>query len=235
MFDPKNPPKFDDMINQIICGDCLDVMKHIQDKSVDLVLTDPPYGIGYDKLAAEKGGQQYGKAAAQKKQYLYTDWDIEPEKVYFDEMLRVGGNQIIFGGEHLCLNLPKSRGWIVWDKKTGSNNFSDCELAWSSFDKPLKRYEFMWNGMLQEDMKEKENRWHPTQKPSELFSRILRDYSKEDDLIFDPFGGSGTTGVVSNAIGRRSILFEIDAEYVRLCIDRLNGRYGDYERFYEPE
>jgi len=110
-------------------GDCFDVMRDLKDKEIDLVLTDPPYGLGYDKAAAKRSGKQYGKAAAQATKFHSTNWDILPDQKIFNELLRISKNQIIFGAEHLCLMLPKSRGWIVWDKNTGENNFSDCELA----------------------------------------------------------------------------------------------------------
>ena len=211
----------DDFINQIITGDCLEAMKLIPDKSIDLVLTDPPYGLGYDKQASVRGGQQYGNAAAPKKHYDLTDWDKLPSREYFNEIIRVSKNQIIFGGEHLCLMLPKSRGWIVWDKHTGENNFSDCELAWTSYDKPIKKYDWIWNGMIQQNMKEKEERYHPTQKPLGLFKKILFDYVKDDALVLDCFLGSGTTAVACKELDRRFIGIEKEPKYVAIAKERL--------------
>jgi site-specific DNA-methyltransferase (adenine-specific) len=168
-----------ELLNKIHLGDCLEFMKQLPDKSIDLVLTDPPYGIGYDKSIATKGGEQYGNAATAKKHYHTSDWDNSiPDKKVFEQIQRISKAQIIFGGNYFAHILPASRGWLCWDKMTGANNFSDCELAWTSFDMPLRKIEFMWNGMLQGDMKNKEERIHPTQKPRQLFSMILEKYAR---------------------------------------------------------
>jgi site-specific DNA-methyltransferase (adenine-specific) len=199
-------------------GDCLDVMRNLKDKEIDLVLTDPPYGLSYDKAAAKKSGKQYGKAAAPATKFHSTNWDILPDQKIFNELLRISKNQIIFGAEHLCLMLPKSRGWIVWDKNTGENNFSDCELAWTSFDKPIRKFFYTWNGMIQQNMADKEVRIHPTQKPTGLINWCLLNSSKENDLIFDGFLGSGTTAIACIRTKRRLIGCELDNEYFdKMC------------------
>jgi site-specific DNA-methyltransferase (adenine-specific) len=199
-------------------GDCLDVMRNLKDKEINLVLTDPPYGLSYDKAAAKRSGKQYGKAAAQATKFHSTNWDILPDQKIFNELLRISKNQIIFGAEHLCLMLPKSRGWIVWDKNTGENNFSDCELAWTSFDKPIRKFFYTWNGMIQQNMGDKEVRIHPTQKPTGLMNWCILNNSKENDLIFDGFLGSGTTAISSIRTKRRLIGCELDNEYFdKMC------------------
>jgi site-specific DNA-methyltransferase (adenine-specific) len=200
-------------------GDCLDVMRNLKDKEINLVLTDPPYGLSYDKAAAKRSGKQYGKAAAQATKFHSTNWDILPDQKIFNELLRISKNQIIFGAEHLCLMLPKSRGWIVWDKNTGKNNFSDCELAWTSFDKPMRKFFYTWSGMIQQNMADKEVRIHPTQKPTGLMNWCILNNSKENDLIFDGFLGSGTTAISSIRTKRRLIGCELDNEYFdKMCI-----------------
>ncbi len=214
----------DTPINQIVCGDCLEVMKEWPDNCVDLVLTDPPYGLNYDKHAHKASGTQYGRAAAPKGKYINTDWDVNiPKQIVFDQIVRISSSQIVFGAEHISRCLPKSRGWIVWDKQTGSNNFSDCELLWTSFDRPIKKYRYMWNGMLQENMAAKEQRVHPTQKPVGLVMRILKDCPTQSTVILDPFCGSGTTCVAAKMLGRNYIGIDISEEYCEIARARLKA------------
>jgi site-specific DNA-methyltransferase (adenine-specific) len=143
-------------LNKVYCGDCLDIMKDIPDNSIDLVLTDPPYGINistYDKQSSHKG-------SGIKKQYDLS-WNDKPSIVYFDEILRISKNQIIWGGNYFTLS--PSQCWLVWDKKNDDTDFADVELAWTSFDKASRIFRWRWNGMLQENMgKKKEYREHPT-------------------------------------------------------------------------
>lgn len=210
----------------VINDDCQEIMKSFKDKEIDLILCDPPYGINYDVKAAKisgidrtKNGKIFRKAPAGN--YHKTNWDTAPNKSIFDEIFRISKNQIIWGGEHLCLNFPQSRAWIVWDKLTGENQFSDCELAWTSFDRPVRKFTFMWNGMLQGNMKDKEERIHPTQKPTALMNWCLLNNSQENDLIFDGFLGSGTTAIACIRTKRRLIGCELDAEYFDKMCDRI--------------
>lgn len=213
---------WEDLIGKITCADCLDILKQLPDRCIDLVLTDPPYGIGYDKLASSKSGTYQGNGVAMRGTYRNTNWDNKtPDKEVFDEIIRVSKNAIIFGGNYVANMLENTRCWLVWDKQTGSNNWADCELAWTSFDKPVKKYEYLWNGMLQENMKEKEIRIHPTQKPVGLFMKILQDYSNENDLVLDCFSGSGTTAVACHNLKRRFICIERDREYAKASQERL--------------
>ena len=169
-----------DLEGKIINADCMDILKQLPDKCIDLVLTDPPYGINYDKHASKVSGQKYGRAATNKRTYRATNWDNKtPDKEVFEQIIRVSKNQIIFGGNYIANMLTNTRCWLVWNKKGDgrySNNFADGELAWTSFDKPVKIYNFVYNGMIQEDMKNKDFRFHPTQKPTALFERILADF-----------------------------------------------------------
>lgn len=134
--------------------------------------------------------------------------------------MRVSKNQIIFGGNYIANMLPNSKCWLVWDKHI-NGDFADCELAWTSFDKPVKKYDFLWNGMLQQNMKNKEQRIHPTQKPADLFGMILRDYSNENDLVLDCFSGSGTTAIACHRLKRRFICIEKDKDYYEASVKRL--------------
>ena len=149
----------EELEGKIINADCMDILKQLPDKCVDLVLTDPPYGIGYDKQASKVSGQKYGCAATNKRTYRATNWDNKtPEKEVFEQIIRVSKNQIIFGGNYIANMFSNSRCWLVWNKKGDgrySNDFADGELAWTSFDRPLKIYNYLYNGMIQEDMKNK--------------------------------------------------------------------------------
>ena len=169
-------------------GDCLDLMKEYPDNHFDLILTDPPYGIGENG----KHNSSRGKLAAAQ-EYNLNDWDKERlERCYFDEMLRVSKNQIIFGGNYYIDYLNPTSCFIVWDKLNGDTDFADCELAWTSFDTATRLFKYRWSGMLQGNMKRKEERVHLTQKPVPLFEWILKKYVEVGDTICDPFCGSGT-------------------------------------------
>ena len=206
-----------------INGDCQEVMAEIKDKEIDLCLTDPPYSIGYDKDIQNTCGKITSKNAKAKwTSYHKTNWDKEPSKEIFGEIFRISQNQIIWGGEHLCLNFPKSRGWIVWDKNNDGTMMADCELAWTSFDKPVRKFKFTWRGMLQGDMKNKDDRIHPTQKSSRLMQWCLNNHSKENDLIFDAFSGSFTTAISCIRTKRRFIGCELDPIYFEKACERID-------------
>lgn len=208
-------------LNKIYCWDCLEVMKQIPDKSIDLVLTDPPYGLWYDKQAHKNSWSKYWNSATSKWIYIDTNRDNLPDQIYFDEIFRISKNQIIFWWEHLCLMLPKSRWRIVRDKNTWENNFSDCELAWTSFNNPVRKFEWTWNGMIQEDMNNKEKRMHPTQKPVPLFRWILENYSEKWMTILDPFLWSWTTAVACKEMWRNFIGIEKEEKYCKIAEERL--------------
>ena len=207
-----------EMLNKIILGDCLDVMRGMPDKCVDLVLTDPPYGINIDIIQANRVGRKNGKSGGQYKSYHSTNWDSAiPCKEYFDEIFRVSKNQIIFGGEYMTEYLPPNKAWIIWDKIARSF-LPDGEMAWTSFKKGLKIYQY---SRADAYINKVGNKIHPTQKPLDLFSWIIRDYSKENDIIFDPFIGSGTTAIACIANNRQFIGIEKDPEYHRLATERV--------------
>ena len=207
----------EDYIDKIICGDCLEVMKGIPDKAVDLVLTDPPYGIGESNEKNLRRGK-----CAEPTDYGHYDWDKEKiSSVYFDEIKRVSKNQVIFGGNYYCGTLGDTKCWIVWDKHI-TRDFSDCELAWTSFSSAVRKFDWIWNGMIQQGMgRFKEKRMHPTQKPLALFEWIIEEYSHESDLILDPFLGSGTTAEACKITHRDFIGIEINPDYCKIAEDRL--------------
>lgn len=206
-------------MQEIIHGDCLEIMKGMADKSVDLVLTDPPYGIN-----ADKGVGGFGSSGHKAKHYKGGWDDKTPSKEYFDEMLRIGKKVVIFGGQFFADKLPVNGHWIVWDKKgdiSFDNPFGDCELAWTNIDKKsVKKYVVVQQGFITED---ESPRLHPTQKPDVLMSKILQDYSEESDLILDPFAGSCTTLIAAKQLNRRCICIEKEEEYVKICHERLES------------
>jgi|APSaa5957512622_1039677.scaffolds.fasta_scaffold93677_2 site-specific DNA-methyltransferase (adenine-specific) len=212
-----------EMKNQVICADCLDGMKLIPDKSIDLILTDPPYGIGASKGSFMRQGKQTGKSkCVSGLNYTASDWDNEPpNKEAFNEIFRISENQVVFGGNYFVEYLYNSPCWIVWDKNNGNNRYADCELAWTSFKTAVRKFKHTWHGMIQENMKHKDMRVHPTQKPVELMRWILENYSKEGDLICDPFMGSWTMARACKDLGRDFIGFELDENYCKIGEKRL--------------
>lgn len=205
-----------EMVNEVVHGDCLQGMKMIPDKSIDLILTDPPYGVKMDKGFGGFGG--FGKPIARKR-YEEDNWDsIRPNKMFFDELLRISKNAIIFGGNFFSDLLPQSYHWIVWDKLNTMPTFGDCELIWTNIDrKSVRKYTHEYNGLIGKEPWRK----HPTQKPVELIRKILVDYSKEPHLICDPFMGSWTTARACKDLGRNFIGFELEEKYCKVGEERL--------------
>ena len=197
------------------------------DKSVDLILTDPPYGIG-NSITYRKNNSL--KRAKGKDYGAYTWNNNIPPKEYFDEIFRISKNQIIWGANYFMANMPfNSNCWLVWDKDNESSTFADCELAWTSFKTAVRKYKFRWNGMLQEDMKNKELRYHPTQKPSKLFAKILLDYSSEGMTVLDPFAGSGTTALACIKTNRNYICIEKEPKYVDIINKRIKNELAQFK------
>lgn len=211
MIDPK------ELIGQIICDDMMNILPQLPDKCIDLILTDPPYGIG-----ESTGKNRSTGTLAKPKEYAIKDWDkFKPTPEMFKEMFRVSKHQIIFGGNFFADNLPPSSCWLVWDKQTGTSPYADAELAYTNFKGAVRKYEWLWSGMLQQDMTNKEERIHPTQKPVGLFMKILLDWSKEGQLILDPFAGSGTTAIACHKTKRNFICIEKESDYVEGAKARL--------------
>lgn len=185
------PTGVEQHLNKVINIDCLEFMKTLPDKCIDLVLADPPYGIGADKGSAAS----FGSSTHLVKKYK-GDWDkATPSKEYFDEMLRVGKKVVIFGGNFFTDKLPVNGHWIVWDKVGQfdfKNPFSDCELAWTNLPKVMvKKYQIIQQGFIAEE----KERFHPTQKPEKLMAYIIRDYIEDGQLVYDPFAGGGFYGL----------------------------------------
>lgn len=206
----------DDLIGKITCADCLDILKQLPDKCVDLVLTDPPYGIDYGGQLIK--GEEY-KTQTNKhgwRNFGNGEWDKErPSAEIFREMLRVSKNQIIWGGNYFADLLPASQGWFVWNKMQRNFSLADGELAWTSFDKALRIFDYS-RGQANQDEK-----IHPTQKPLKLIEWCLARGGVENDLVLDCFSGSGTTAVACHNLKRRFICIEKDPEYWKASCERL--------------
>ena len=198
-----------DIISEVYNMDCIAGMKNYPDKYFDLAIVDPPYGINVAKTG-KVGGNNAGKA----KDYGAKEWDKQPPNdEYFRQLFRVSKNQIVWGANHFISKMPfDSSCWLVWDKDN-SGNFADCELAWTSFDTAVRKFQWRWNGMLQQNMKDKEERIHPTQKPVALYEWILMNYAKEGDKILDTHGGSGSSRIAAYRNGFDFVGFELDKDY----------------------
>jgi len=207
--------------------DSIILLEKLSDNYIDLILTDPPYGIN------ENNEKNLSRGCMTKPtDYGHYEWDKERIcKKYFDEMLRVSKNQIIFGGNYYTDYLKTSSCWIVWDKDNGNSDFADCELAWGSFNSAVRKFKWKWMGLYQERMKYKEKRYHPTQKPLPLFRWIIEKYSDEDDIILDPFIGCGTTAVACKQLNRKFIGIDINKEYVDITNKRLKNIPNRLESF----
>lgn len=199
-------------------GDCLGVMSQLETK-FDLCLTDPPYGIKQDKgFSGFSGFGGFGKPIA-RKQYI-DNWDKKrPSKDIFDLILNKANKVLIFGGNFFADLLPQSTHWIVWDKKNTMPTFSDAELIWTNIKRnSVKIKTFTYNGLIGKD---KTIRVHPTQKPVELIEILLTDYSNKNDLILDPFLGSGTTAIACENLNRRWVGIEKEEKYCEIAAKRI--------------
>lgn len=204
---------------KLLQGDCLDFMKSLSNNSIDLILTDPPYG-----KKSDKGTNGFGSA----KNRRYTGgWDNKrPTKEVFDEMLRIAKNVIVFGGNYFCDMLPPSNCWLFWDKKGDvafKNPFADGELIYTTFKRPVKRIVFKQQGFITDS---KDKRYHPTQKPSELVQMLVEMFTKPGDLICDPYTGSGTTAIACLNTGRNFIGTELDENYFNIAKNRIEEAKG---------
>jgi DNA modification methylase len=177
----------------------------------DLLLTDPPYGIGEANGKPKQRGN-----LAHAHDYLTDTWDNETCEDGVEMGRTITRWQIIFGGNYYHL-LPSSC-WLVWDKDNGRNDFADCELAWTNLRKAVRRLKYRWNGMLKEHP---EHRWHPTQKPLDVIKWSLSHAPLDVATVLDPFMGSGTTLRACKDLGRKGTGIEIEERYCEIAANRL--------------
>jgi site-specific DNA-methyltransferase (adenine-specific) len=191
----------------MIHGDCMDVMAEIGEKEIPLAIVDPPYGIGAENQA---GSENHGWT-----QWPRKEWDkVIPVKEYFEELFRVSKNQIIWGANYFTQFLPSSMGWIFWDKGQRGFSLADGELAFSSYEKALRVFQFSRAVALQE------GKIHPTQKPAALYKWLLSRYAKPAELILDTHGGSGSIVIACHDLGHPIIWVEKDADYYHDAVAR---------------
>jgi len=204
----------------------MDYMAGLNDNAFDLAIIDPPYGLGESgEKNASRSKPAFGQGALVKatnyKPFFGGDKE-PPTHEYFLELQRVSINQIVFGANHFIDRIAKnSPCWLVWDKVNGANDFADCELAWSSFKTAVRKFSFRWNGMLQGDMKNKEKRIHPTQKPVALYNWLLENYAKPGQRILDTHLGSGSSAIAAHYYGFEFVGCEIDKDYYQAACKRF--------------
>ncbi|MAC32013.1 MAG: DNA modification methylase [Haliea sp.] len=212
--------------------DCMNIMSKYDDKYFDLAIVDPPYGINKDGNTkglkeTEKTDEHQKKVRSGKafgwKFYEKKDWDQDiPKKEYFDELFRVSKNQIIFGGNYFTDYLYPSRGWIFWDKGQDIS-MSDGELAWTSFDKALRRKVFFRNTIWSNHLRMEKTPIHPTQKPVKLYTWILENYAEKGLKILDTHLGSGSSAISCHYYGVQEFIgVELDKDYYNLTFNRIN-------------
>lgn len=233
--------------HRLMCGDSTikeDVNNLIEKNKIDLILTDPPYGIGIVKSNGKIGfgdGRLGFNNSNKSNIGTMPPPPIEPNRAFVpigihkeiigddkpfnpEPLLIYGKNQIIFGGNYFCNKLPESSCWIIWDKRIDipSNNFADCEIAWTSFERPSRIFRHLWSGLIREGERNEEmiKRVHPTQKPVGLFKQILNEYSKENEIIMDLYGGSGSTLIACEQLNHKCYMMEIDPVYCSVIIER---------------
>jgi len=208
-------------------SDCMEAMREMDENQFELAIVDPPYGIG-------ESSKNFSSRSvlANSNKYTVKDWDNQtPDGFYFSELKRVSKNQIIWGWNYFVAYLNECPSYIVWNKKNGANDFADCESAWCSKKGAARVFEYKWHGMLQENMKEKEVRIHPTQKPVQLYKWLLKNYAKEGDKILDTHLGSGSIALACWDMKHDLTAFEIDAEYYEAAKKRLEQHTSQGQLF----
>ena len=189
---------------ELLNTDCIEYMKTIPDKHFNLAVVDPPYGIG-------AGSKKFinGTSKTHKPYYKDNDWDLEPPKSeYFEQLFRVSKDQIVWGGNYFYqLWQSPCRGFIIWDKTIHGNSYADCEMAWTSFDKPARYFR---ENIAQTNS---EGRIHQTQKSIKLYAWIFKHNCKDGFKILDTHLGSGSSAIAAQKMGFDFVGCEIDKEY----------------------
>lgn len=202
-------------------SDCLEGMKQYPDKYFDLAVVDPPYFEDYGK--ENYTGNDISTTGIKRQTSKINHWGV-PNEEYFYELLRISKHTIIWGCNYYAKYIPHF-GRIVWDKKNDDSTFSKCEIASHSFGVRVDIFRYLWNGMLQENMKSKESRIHPTQKPIKLYDWIYANYLPEGGKVLDTHLGSGSNRIAAHKAGNIDFVgYEIDKDY----FEAQEKRYKDF-------
>jgi len=200
--------------------DNMELMARYEDNYFDLAIVDPPYGIG-------AGSKKFinGSSKTVKNYFRDNDWDVPPKKQYFEELIRVSKNQIIWGGNYFVEHLKNFRCFIFWDKTIHGNSYADGELAWTSFDKVARYYR---KNIAQVTS---EGRMHPTQKPVTLYEWLIMTYAKEGFRILDTHLGSGSIALACHNLGYDLTACELDQDYYEAAIKRIEQHKAQIRMF----
>lgn len=205
------------MTIELLNCDCMEYMRTLPDKAFDLAIVDPPYFAEYGKQ--NYTGNDISTTGIKRQTQKINEWGV-PDSAYFSELHRVSKNQIIWGINYYAKH-TESVGRIIWDKKNDTSTFSKAEIASHSFGLRVDMFRFEWNGMLQGDMKNKEQRIHPTQKPVKLYEWLLANYAKQGDKILDTHLGSGSSAIAAHYGGFDFVGCELDTDYFNAAKQRF--------------
>ena len=203
---------------EITNEDNMALMSRYPDNYFDLAIVDPPYGI----LNKTKRGLQ---RSPHKYKVRAENWDYVPDEKYFNELFRISKNQMICGGNYF--NLPLTQSWIFWYKHQPVDNYAKGELFWTSFDKPLQCFDFMYYGNINSEP----NRFHPTQKPVALYKWLLDKYAKQGDKILDTHLGSGSIAIACHDYNFQLTACELDTEYYENGLQRIKNHTNQLTLF----
>lgn len=185
--------------------DCMELMASYPDNYFKIAITDPPYGLGDSVVNSGGRFKRYHNKNG--------NWDNEiQKKEYFDELMRVSENQIIWGGNYF--NLPSNKCFVIWDKQQPEGvSFAMAEYAWTSFDSVAKIFRYRTQGQ--------EDRFHPTQKPIKLYEWLLTNYAKQGDKILDTHLGSMSSVIAFHNLGFEIVGSELDKDYFDAGVERV--------------
>lgn len=227
LIQPLPVPYYDDGLITIFCGDSRRIVPLMP--TFDLLLTDPPYGINVAKRGTIGGGSPKPghKRTGWKVNAPCTDfgpvtWDSKQPPGWELQMLLSHAREAVLWGGNYYEDLSRASCWLVWDKVNGTTSFADCELAWTNFQKAVRMFKWRWNGMLQQDMKNKEKRVHPTQKPVALMQWCI-GHAKKPRSILDPYMGSGSTLLAAQRMGIRAVGIDMHEPYCAAAVERLRA------------